>query len=120
LTYENGRIQITINTSGTPIKVPYDPKQIENTMIKSTYTTKMDASRNEQSRREGDEDKFEEVKMTQSEFTKADPMLASVNKSMLATKEPELMKESQPVTGGTIQLKIPADRGGNQAKKGPL
>lgn len=126
LTYENGRIQITINTSGTPVKMPYDPKQIENTMMKSTYTTKMDASRGDQSKMH-EEEKFDDVKMTQSEYVgkqDKDPMLASVNKSMVATKEPEIMKDSQgPGQMAAIQglstmpisLKIP-DKVGNTKK----
>jgi hypothetical protein len=90
LSYENGRIQININTSGTPVKVPYDPKQIENTMIKSNYTNKMDMSQLNQSR--GGEDEKEDMKMTQSEYKAGDAMLASVNKSMMATKEPEMVR----------------------------
>lgn len=125
MTYENGRIQITINTSGTPVKMPYDPKQIENTMMKSTYTTKMEGSRVDQSKMH-EEEKFDDVKMTQSEYVKQDkdPMLASVNKSMVATKEPEIMKDSQgPGQMAAIQglstmpisLKIP-DKVGNTKK----
>lgn len=126
LTYENGRIQITINTSGTPVKMPYDPKQIENTMMKSTYTTKMEGSRMDQSKMH-EEEKFDDVKMTQSEYVgkqDKDPMLASVNKSMVATKEPEIMKDSQgPGQMAAIQglstmpisLKIP-DKVGNTKK----
>jgi serine/threonine protein kinase len=105
LNYENGRIQIQVNTTGTPIKVPYDPKQIENTMIKSQYTNRMDMSQNMTKVEE--EAKLEDIKMTQSDMRGENPMLASVNKSMLVTKEPE-MAQSHP-NGSTlgISLKIP-------------
>jgi len=105
LNYENGRIQIQVNTTGTPIKVPYDPKLIENTMVKSQYTNRMDMSQNMTKMEE--EAKLEDIKMTQSDMRGDNPMLASVNKSMLVTKEPEMV-QSQP-NGSTlgISLKIP-------------
>ena len=72
--------------------MPYDPKQIENTMLKSTYTNKMDMSRMNDSRMPEEEKGDETNKMTASEFKpKDDPMLASVNasvnKSMFNTKD---------------------------------
>jgi casein kinase 1 len=104
LSYDNGRIQIQVNTTGTPVKVPYDPKQIENSMMKSQYTNRMDMSQN---MTKVDEEKLEEIKMTQSEMKNDNPMLASVNKSMFVSKEPE-MAQSHP-NGSTlgISLKIP-------------
>mmetsp|Transcript_6038 Transcript_6038/g.5382 ORF Transcript_6038/g.5382 Transcript_6038/m.5382 type:complete len:168 (+) Transcript_6038:751-1254(+) len=90
--FDNHRIKIIINTKGTPVKMPYDPKQIENTMLKSTYTNKMDMSRMNDSRMPEEEKGDETNKMTASEFKpKDDPMLASVNasvnKSMFNTKD---------------------------------
>lgn len=124
LSYENGRIQITINTSGTPVKFPYDPKQIENQMIKSTYTTRMDASQVNASRMQDDE-KLDDMKMTQSEFNKNEnPMLNSVNKSMLTAKEDMLRSQDINLnitsggTGNAISLKIPDKVG--QSNKKPL
>jgi casein kinase 1 len=107
LSYYNERIQIQINTNGTPVKVPYDPKQIENSMIKSTYTTRMDMSQNMNMTKMDDDDN--QMKMTQSEMKGDNPMLASVNKSMFVTKEPE-MAQSNVMGGGStlgISLKIP-------------
>jgi len=107
LSYNNGKIQIQINTTGTPIKVPYDPKQIENTMIKSQVTNRMDMSQTQNMTRMEEEGK-DDMKMTQSEMKNENPMLASVNKSMFVTKEPE-MAQSHIVNGSTlgISLKIP-------------
>lgn len=104
LSYYNERIQIQINTNGTPTKVPYDPKQIENSMMKSTYTTKMDMSQNMTKM----DDEGDNMKMTQSAAQGDNPMLASVNKSMFVTKEPE-MAQSAAQGGSTlgISLKIP-------------
>jgi len=108
LSYNNGKIQIQINTTGTPIKVPYDPKQIENSMIKSQVTNRMmDMSQTQNMTRMEEEGK-DDMKMTQSEMKNENPMLASVNKSMFVTKEPE-MAQSHVVNGSTlgISLKIP-------------
>jgi len=114
LSYENGRIQININTNGVPVKVPYDPKQIENTMMKSTITNKMDMSQMNQSKQE--DEKVDDIKMTQSDFKAGDPMLASVNKSMMGTKDPDMARsqDANPsnimgvsLNAASISLKIP-------------
>jgi len=110
LSYYNERIQIQINTNGTPVKVPYDPKQIENSMIKSTYTTRMDMSQNMNMTKMDDD--ADHTKMLQSDMKGDNPMLASVNKSMFVSKEPEMAQSNvQGVMGGGstlgISLKIP-------------
>jgi len=107
LTYNNGKIQIQINTSGTPIKVPYDPKQIENSMLKSQAVSRMDMSQTQNmTKMEGDG--VEDIKMTASEMKNDNPMLASVNKSMFVSKEPDMTASglNQGTTLG-ISLKIP-------------
>jgi len=83
LTYDNSRITISINTHGTPVKIPYDSKQIENTMLRSNYN-KMEQSQMDKSRMNHEEDKEQDIKMTASEYAKpggGNEMLASVNKS---------------------------------------
>ena len=107
MTYNNGKIQIQINTTGTPIKVPYDPKQIENTMMKSQVTNRMDMSQTQNMTKM--EDGGEDNKMGASEVKGDNLMLASVNKSMFASKEPIEMTNSQFGQGTTlgISLKIP-------------
>jgi casein kinase 1 len=105
LNYDNGRIAININTTGTPIKVPYDPKQIENTMLKSQFTNRMDMSQN--MTKVEDDGKLDDSKMIQSELKYDNPMLNSVNKSLFVTREPDMAQSN--VTGTTlgISLKIP-------------
>jgi len=105
LNYDNGRIVINVNTSGTPIKVPYDPKQIENTMIKSQYTNRMDMSQNMTKMEE--DAKLEDIKMTQSDARGENQMLASVNKSMFVSREPEMAQSHANGSTLGISLKIP-------------
>jgi len=103
LNYDNGRIAININTTGTPIKVPYDPKQIENTMLKSQYTNRMDMSQN-MTKVEDDRD---DSRMIQSEFKHDNQMLNSVNKSMFVSKEPDMAQSNANGSTLGISLKIP-------------
>ena len=72
-------------------------------MIKSQITNRMDMSQTQNMTRMEDD-----IKMTQSEMKNDNPMLASVNKSMMVSKEPE-MAQSQMGNGSTlgISLKIP-------------
>lgn len=104
LSYTNGsNFQIQINTTGTPVKIPYDPKQIENSMLKSQAVSRMDMSQTQNMTRMEDD-----MKMTASEMKNDNPMLASVNKSMFVSKEPDMAHSG--VGNGTtlgISLKIP-------------
>jgi len=86
--------------------VPYDPKQIENTMLKSQVTNRMEMSQTQNMTKM--EDDGNDIKMTQSEMKNDNPMLASVNKSMFVSKEPDMTASgfNQGTTLG-ISLKIP-------------
>jgi hypothetical protein len=84
----------------------------------------MDASQVNASRMQDDE-KLDDMKMTQSEFNKNEnPMLNSVNKSMLTAKEDMLRSQDINLnitsggTGNAISLKIPDKVG--QSNKKPL
>jgi len=111
LNYDNGRISIQVNTSGTPVKVAYDPKQIENSMMKSRMDmTKMDMSKMDMSQNmtkmEADV-QLDDLKMTNSDVRGDNPMLNSVNRSMFASKEPEMAQSHNQGTTLGISLKIP-------------
>jgi len=107
LNYDNGRIAINVNTNGTPIKVPYDPKQIENTMMKSmmNMTNKMDMSQN--FTKIDEEARLEDIKMSHSEAKQDNPMLNSVNKSMAHSREPDMVQSQANGSTLGISLKIP-------------
>ena len=109
MSYTNGsNFQIQINTTGTPVKIPYDPKQSENSMLKSQAVSRMDMSQTQNMTRMEDD-----MKMTASEMKNDNPMLASVNKSMFVSKEPDMAHSGMAHSGignGTtlgIILKIP-------------
>jgi casein kinase 1 len=69
-TFDNERIAININTSGNPIKVPYDPKNYDESMIKSSRLDRtVDKGRNDESRINAkDDDKTPAIDMAESEI----------------------------------------------------